>query len=211
MMPRAVLDSAGARARVSAPRIAGTTIAPTTMPSLIIVLGHDVLGRDEEQQQRPNGRQQHPDEEHHPDDRPERQPEQHDLARLRDTTEQQHACPAEGHGQELADELRTEREECCKDGHVVSVGSAPRRPMHRMTRGLAVARQTQAAPCSGRFGRLPSTHDHARPYRPGREEEHRAVQRSAARAARRASNAAGAALREARSPPRSTTVARRSC
>ena len=126
--------------RVSAPMTPGTMSAPMSMIRRITVLGDDVLIRDEQQQERPDIREQHAREQHDPDDRSERDPEQEVLPLGRHAPEEERARPAERGHEDLADEPRSEREQRGEDGHVrdsasrVAVtGSARRR------RGLTAA------------------------------------------------------------------------
>ena len=66
---------------------------------------------------------QHSDQQDHPDDGAEGDPQQQELAGLWDPSEQERAGPAQGGRQDLADEPRSEREQRRKDGHGRSLGS----------------------------------------------------------------------------------------
>ena len=85
-------------------------------------LRHDVLRRDQEQQEGADLRHEHARDEHHPDDRAERHAEQQDLARRRHAAEQQGAGPAERGRQDLGRESGAQGDEGGEDGHGRRVG-----------------------------------------------------------------------------------------
>ena len=84
-------------------------------------LGHDVLGRDEEEQERADVGDDQAGQHDQPDDRPEGDPEEEDLARRRHAPEQERRGPAERGRQDLAREARSERDGCCEKCHGTSI------------------------------------------------------------------------------------------
>ena len=118
----------------------GTMSAPMSMIRRITALGDDVLVGDEQQQERPDVREQHAREQHDPDDRSERDPEQEVLPLGRHAPEEERARPAERGHEDLADEPRSEREQGGEDGHVRDSASAwLSRVPHDARRGLTAA------------------------------------------------------------------------
>ena len=85
-------------------------------------LRHDVLRRDQEQQEGADLRHEDTRDEHHPDDRAERHAEEQDLARRRHPAEQQSAGPAERGRQDLGREAGAQGDEGGEDGHGRRVG-----------------------------------------------------------------------------------------